>query len=335
MVAMISTQAQEISNEQWTVVTKTTATWCTNCGSWGWDLFKDLIDDNANKNVILWASHNSGDLVNEASFDINTGWGSTAQPQFYVSSDNFNVTSSNSQTKRAEINSYVDALLGFGALAGVGVDASYDGTTLNVKGKVEFFTDLEDGNYHLAVYLIKDHVINNQASVGSQADHRFVLSDKVTESSFGEQIVQGGITSGATYTIEASKEIDDIDLENDEVVIILWNLRNDGVYAFFNANRNTILDAETSATVEIDGISDITSRVNNNQIVIDITTDQNLGQVKSRLVNVNGQIISTQNITVANGTNQIRYSADNLISGTYLVQFTINGKIHTEKIFVN
>ena len=178
MVAMLSTYAQEISNEQWTIVTKTSATWCSNCGSWGWDMFNNLIEDNTDKNVILWASHNSGDLDNDASVDINTGWGSFAQPQFYVSSDNFNVTSSNTESARGEINGYIDALLGFGALAGVGVDATYDGETLSVTGNAEFFADLEDGNYHLAFYLLKDHVIANQSSVGSTADHRYVLSDK-------------------------------------------------------------------------------------------------------------------------------------------------------------
>ncbi len=56
MITMLSTQAQEISNDQWTIMTKTSATWCTNCGAWGWDMFKDLIDDNQDKNVIIWSS---------------------------------------------------------------------------------------------------------------------------------------------------------------------------------------------------------------------------------------------------------------------------------------
>lgn len=332
MIAMLSTQAQEISTDQWTIMTKTSATWCSNCGSWGWDLFKDLIEDNDNKNVIIWSSHNSGDLDNDASVDINTGWGSFAQPQFFVNSDNFNVTSSNAQTARVEINGYVDALLGFGALAGVGVDATYDGETLNVTGKAEFFTGLEDGDYHLAFYLLKDHVIANQASVGPNADHRYVLTDKITESSFGQQIVEGAVVSGATYTVEASKEIADIDLDNDEVIAILWNLRADGVYAFFNANRKMI--SSTSAAVEIAGISNISTRQNDNEIILDITTQQNVGTVQTRLVNVSGQIIATQDISVINGSNQISYSSNNLPAGTYLVQITANGKVHSEKVII-
>lgn len=332
MIAMLSTQAQEVSTDQWTIVTKTSATWCSNCGSWGWDLFNDLIEDNDNKNVIIWSSHNSGDLDNDASVDINTGWGSFAQPQFFVNSDNFNVTSSNTQSARVEINGYIDALLGFGALAGVGVDATYDGETLSVTGKAEFFTGLEDGDYHLAFYLLKDHVIANQASVGPNADHRYVLTDKITESSFGQQIVEGAVVSGATYTVEASKEIADIDLDNDEVIAILWNLRADGVYAFFNANRNMI--SSTSAAVEIAGISDISTRQNDNEIILDITTQQNVGTVQTRLVNVSGQIIATQDISVINGSNQISYSTNNLPAGAYLVQITANGKVHSEKVII-
>ena len=332
MIAMLSTQAQEVSTDQWTIMTKTSATWCGNCGSWGWDLFKDLIEDNSNKNVIIWSSHNSGDLDNDASVDINTGWGSFAQPQFFVNSDNFNVTSSNSQAARVEINGYIDALLGFGALAGVGVDATYDGETLSVTGKAEFFTGLEDGDYHLAFYLLKDHVIANQASVGPNADHRYVLTDKITESTFGQQIVEGAVASGSTYTVEASKEIADIDLDNDEVIAILWNLRADGVFAFFNANRNMI--SSTSAAVEIPGISDISTRQNGNEIILDIITQQNVGAVQSRLVNISGKIIATQDINVIKGSNQISYSTNNLPAGTYLVQITANGKMHTEKLII-
>lgn len=335
MIAMLSTQAQEISNDQWTIMTKTSATWCSNCGSWGWNLFKDMIDDNENKNVIIWSSHNSGDLDNDAAVEINQGWGSFGQPQFYVNSDLYPVNSGNTQSQRAEMNAYIDDLIGFGALAGVGVDATYDGTTLSVDGKAEFFTDLPDGNFHLAVYLLKDHVFANQASQGSHADHRYVLSDKITESTFGEQIVQGTVEAGATFTIEASKEIENVDLENDEVVVILWNLRVDGEYAFFNANRNNISEAETSATVNIKGITDITTRQTNNEIVIDISTNQNIGSVQSRLINVNGQLIDAQNINVVSGDNQIKYNTDRLLSGTYLVQITVEGKVHTEKIIIH
>jgi len=334
MIAMLSTQAQEISNDQWTVMTKTSATWCSNCGSWGWDLFKDLIEDNEDKNVILWSSHSSGDLTNDAAKDINSGWGSVGQPQFFVSSDLFPAGSSTAQSARGDINGYIDALVGFGALAGVGVDATYDGTTLNITGKAEFFTDLESGSYHLAAYLVKDHLIANQASQGSNADHRYVLADKITEATFGDLIVEGAVENGATYTIEASKEIADIDLENDEVVIILWNLRTDGVYAFFNANRNTISEAGTSATVDISGVSDITLRQNASEAIVDITTEQNLGTIQTRLVSVAGQIISTQSLNVISGTNQLTYNTNNLTAGTYLIQITVNGSVHTEKIIV-
>ena len=142
------------------------------------------------------------------------------------------------------------------------------------------------------------------------------------------------MTSGATYIVEASKEIADVDLDNDEVIAILWNLRADGVYAFFNANRNTIVESGTSPTVNIDGVSDITIRQYGNEIILDISSDQNVGNIQSRLLSVSGQIINTQIINIINGPNQIRYNTNNLIAGTYLVQITINGKVHTEKVIV-
>ncbi|MEO1714235.1 MAG: hypothetical protein AAFU60_12955 [Bacteroidota bacterium] len=48
-----SLQAQEVMEVTTPVITKKTATWCINCGTWGWDLFEGLVSANQNSAVFL------------------------------------------------------------------------------------------------------------------------------------------------------------------------------------------------------------------------------------------------------------------------------------------
>lgn len=325
-----TTNAQEISTESWTMITKRTATWCPHCGAWGWDMFKNIIDDNADKNVIVWSAHFSGDLENTAAKELISELGGSGQPVFFVNADNMAVNSGNAASKRDEINLYVDDLLAMTPMAGVGVKASYDGTTLTVDAKTEFLTSLSQGDYSLAIYVLKDHVIANQSGQGSNADHRYVLTDALTPT-FGESIVSGEIENGATYEITASKDIE-IDVDNDQVVAILWNLRSDGDHAFFNANRSAI--ELTSGTVEaINGIETMTASYQSGSILTQIASQQSSKATLS-VFNVSGQEVANQNVELIPGTQSIQIDATHLSSGAYFVRLMQGDKVHTEKVIL-
>lgn len=323
----LSLYAQEVNKEQWTIITKRSATWCPHCGGWGWDLFKDLIDDNADKNVIIWAAHFSGDLENTASSAITSELGGAGQPLFFVNSDNMGVSSSNTATKRDEINLYVDDLLNFSPFAGIGVMAEYDGTRLKVDGKAEFLVDIADGDYYLAFYVLKDHVNANQSGQSSNADHRFVLSHAVTPS-FGRAISSGSVEAGATFELQESADIADIDVENDEVIAILWNLRSDGKYAFFNANRSPI--QLTSNTTELASQQDLSARYNAGQVIIDIATEEAATATLS-LINIQGQAVQQKQVKLS-GVQSYQMDTAQLLSGTYFVRLVVDNDIQTVKV---
>lgn len=333
--ASTSVKAQEIDTDQWAMVSKRTADWCTFCGTWGWQLLEDLIDDNQDKNVILWSTHFSGNLSNPTSEGITTSLGGSGQPLFFVNSDNMGVNSSNVANKRDEINLYINDLLSFGSLAGVGIDATYNDGVLNVNGKAKFFNNIEGGNFYLAYYVVRDHLIAPQTSQGSMADHRYVLIDAVTEGDvFGNNIVSGAIEADAEYTVQASKAIEDIDVENDEIIAILWNQRVDGDFVFFNATRTDIAITNVGTADEIEEISEVNARYNGNEVVVTLELENTLTQVQTRLLNVNGQIMDSKNANGAQGSVVIKYDAANLIPGTYLVQVVVNNNIHTEKVII-
>jgi len=45
LLLSLNLSAQPVQEKQMSIVVKKTATWCSNCGSWGWQWFKDVIDD--------------------------------------------------------------------------------------------------------------------------------------------------------------------------------------------------------------------------------------------------------------------------------------------------
>lgn len=323
----LSLYAQEVNKEQWTIITKKSATWCPHCGNWGWDLFKDLIDDNADKNVIIWSAHASGDLENNGAKAFLNELGGGGQPVFYVNSDNMGVSSSNTATKRDEINLYVDDLLNFTPFAGIGLNATYDGNTLRVEGKVEFLTSLDEGEYHLAFYLLKDHVSANQSGQGSNADHRYVLSDAITPA-YGKLISSGAVELGATFDLSESADIAGVDVENDEVVAILWNLRSDGKYAFFNANRSAI--QLTSNTTEVATQHDLSARYNAGQVIIDIATEE-ANQASLTLINIQGQAVQQKQVKLS-GAQSYQMDVAQLPSGTYFMRLVVANDIQTVKV---
>lgn len=328
-------RAQEVNTEQWTMISKRTADWCTFCGSWGWNLFEDLIEDNKDKNVILWATHFSGDLANSTSMDFTNSLGGNGQPLFFVNRDNMGVTSGNVSSKREEINLYVNDLISFQPFAGIGLEANYDNGLLTVDGKVQFFTSLGEGNFYLSYYLVKDHVIAPQTSQGSMADHRYLMTDEITGNTFGENIVQGAIENNEIFTLTSSKEIENVDIDNDEVVAILWNLRTDGVYEFFNANRVSITSSTGINEPNISGVSLINTRLFADELIVNITTDRDFDNIQTRLLNVSGQQIDTQLSRAFVGENQLKFNTSNLMAGTYLLHINIDNQIFTEKIIIH
>ena len=54
--------AQQVAQVQRSIVTKRTADWCPNCGTYGWTYFKDAIEQNGDKAVFI-AAHYSGGLA--------------------------------------------------------------------------------------------------------------------------------------------------------------------------------------------------------------------------------------------------------------------------------
>ena len=330
--------AQEISEEQWSLISKKTATWCTNCGSWGWTFKNYLLEDYADDNVVVWSLHYSGDLLNPTAKAITDNFGGGGQPIFYLNTDNMGVGSFNLDAKRGEFMTVVESLNSFEPFAGVGTTATFDGQKITTTSKAKFLIDLEGGNYWLAAYLVDDELVANQASQGQNALHKNILLNTFTgDNHFGENIATGAVSVNDEFTMEGELDFtgqNDIPDYSDgySVVTILWGFVG-GQYTPINLNKQPI--TSVVSTKDVLSNVDITAYQGGaGQVNLNITSAQEINDASISLLDINGRIVANQrDVQIITGKNQFILNTQELAIGTYIV--FVESSIGTKSIKVS
>ncbi len=235
LVLHVSAQTQPVAPQtQKTLLTKKTATWCPLCGTWGWTFFQDLVTDNSS-NAVFFAAHYSGDLQNPTALAMVANFGGSSQPRFYLNHTMQNVTSTNMPTARQDMRNQVTAAAAADPVAQTGLVAGYRGDTLRIRTRTRFFQP-EDGEYFLGVYLVEKTVIANQASLGPNTQHKFVLRQSFSPTWYGMTLAQGQITAGTD--IDRQFELIKTPMQtlsNLQIVSIIWK-KEDDLYQIVNTN---------------------------------------------------------------------------------------------------
>lgn len=325
----LSMNAQEISTEQWYLVTKKTADWCPFCGQWGWTFKNNIIADQADKPTVIWSAHHSGGLRTATSSAIIDNFPSSGgQPVFFVNNDNWNVTGGNISSRRDELNQYLEDLSSFPAFAGVGSTAVFDGTKITNTAKVRFLTDLEadadGGEYWLASYLVDDILVAFQSSQGNNAQHTNILLHSFNgDNHFGENIVNGSVTADQEFLVEGELDFSgDNDIpdyaDGYSVVTILW-ARVGGSLTPFNLNKQLVTG--TTATDDVlENVSIAAFHLGAGQVNLNITSDKVMSDATISLFDINGRTITTKKaVSINEGDNQVVLDAQDLTLGTYIV----------------
>ena len=321
--------AQEISTEQWSLVTKKTADWCTFCGSWGWTFNKNINADQADKPTVVWSSHFSGGLSTPTSQAIIDNMPqSNGQPIFFINNDNMNVSSGNMTAKRDEFNIILETTASFPAFAGVGSSAVFDGTKITNTAKVKFLVDLNSdaggGEYWLASYLVDDILVAFQQSQGNNAEHQNVLLHSFNGNDhFGENIVNGSVAADQEFfaqgELDFSGEANIPDYTDGySVVTILWSRVGDKLTPF-NLNQQSVSGVSSTNDV-LENISITAFHLGSGQVDINVTSDKVMSGATINLFDINGRIVASKsNVTIKEGNNQVIFDAQNLTLGTYVV----------------
>jgi len=101
--------AQDVPEKQQALITKIAADWCSPCGTWGWTMFENLIQDN-DANAVLITAHHSGNLVTQTSSAFADNLNHISQPRFYLGNQDQAINSISIESKRQSIKEAVDNL---------------------------------------------------------------------------------------------------------------------------------------------------------------------------------------------------------------------------------
>lgn len=312
--------AQEIPTTQKPLVTKITATWCPNCGSWGWTFFHDIIDDNPN-NAIFLAAHPSGDLVSPEGQDFNSNLGASGQPKFYMNEQLIGVNSGNTAALRTQVSDDILAMNGQSPVVGTGIEVTRDGNTLTATTNTKFFS-AADGDYHLAIYVIEDHVIANQANNSASADHPFILRTSFGGSTFGNSIASGAIAEGfevqrtLTTTLLSTWNVDNL-----KFAAVVWK-NVDGTFEYVNGNQVTesIINSNEEADFSAFKMSWMSQDASPQ---LTMTADKNYQALQLQVYTLDGRLVHSKAIDYLPQGNHIMDLGIGLApSGSYAVKLS-------------
>ena len=248
--ASLFAQSVDYPATQQPLVGKRTASWCSNCGTWGWTLFESLLAENTGQAEIV-ALHYSGNLKTDAATVIASNFDASGQPVFTLNETDVNALSGNVTAKKDELLTAILDLNTTPATGGTRIELARSGDELTVTTQSQFFSTT-DGTFYEGVYVVEKQRIAQQASQGPDAQHKNLLRDPLTDGIWGTLLTENGTDGAANLITDANVhtfDLTDVDPGNLRIITVLWQLV-DGRY--IPANTNGIdVNAATTGTYNV------------------------------------------------------------------------------------
>ena len=313
------------AQQRTSVVSKVTATWCPNCGTWGWDYFEALkpIYENDTKATILGV-HHSGDLRNPVSSWFANNLDFVYQPQFYHNNQDLDVSRNNWSGKVEELQNLVDQS-----------SAENPSTTFNfvnayaengeIVCNVKFDgSNKSAGEFYFAIYVFENNVENIQSSRG-MAMHPNVLRDVMMNDPQGELYTGADENGNTIFTKEYRMPL------NSE-----WNKDKLGVLAIMWEEDGGSFNYDNASSIHNIGLLSSSSEIFEEDIVnveytrsgIRLYTD-NAEAMKITLFDMNARLVYEGKL---NGETIV--PTNNLTPGLYVIHVNSGNKMYTQQVFV-
>jgi hypothetical protein len=185
----LSAQDIDVPETNQPLITKRTASWCPKCGGYGWELFRNLLEDNSENALILAAHYGGSAYENPASTDLVAELGGFGQPIFFVNTSDLGVNSGNIDQKRQEAATQVMQINDELPVAQTGLLAYPEAGTesLLIQTKTRFFQEYAE-EVSLAIYIIQPTFIGSQSGQGGNAEHKNMLRLAIDGRVFGESL---------------------------------------------------------------------------------------------------------------------------------------------------
>ena len=314
--------AQTVPRTQRSLVMKVTATWCSPCGGYGWDLFEGLNEDLDERAITLAAHIQGSDLENEASLAIAGNANATGRPQFFVNTERQSASSSTVAASQSAIVTKVNEAASEPAEVGVLLQRTSD---TDLTTTVEFFA-AQAGTYNVAVYAIENDIVNAQASRGPDAVHKRILRGALN-GDFGEAVVTGSAGEGMRVTQTAMVSAIDGAWEADNLVVVavVWEALPDGKFRFVNGFELDDWQSVTSATpadLSADGF-ELRSISEAGQLSTWVTFGLSAKHARLELVDAQGRVLAVRELgQQPTGQTRITWTGQVLPKGYYAIRLS-------------
>lgn len=330
---------QTVPEVQTPIVTKVTATWCSPCGGWGWDLFEELIEDNESSAVLIAGHYRGSDLETVAGSELAANFNATGQPSFFLGNERQSASSGTSAAARTTIKNTIDVTAATVPIVNTAIywsdvqDRAYTFETTT-----QFF-QAATGEYNLAVYAVEDDVVNRQTSRGNDAIHKRVLRGNIDgQTTFGSLVVNG--TAAVDDTFSSSFTFDfptTWNIDNIRLVTVLWK-KNGATWDFVNANE--VVPGEwvnVSNTDNLLAAEDyrITGFSESGILTTTLDLAKESRSAILELIDVNGRLLATRQLgNTPSGKTQITWDGTSLATGIYAVRLAIGTRSISETVIV-
>ncbi|MEM6377496.1 MAG: T9SS type A sorting domain-containing protein [Bacteroidota bacterium] len=329
-------EAISVPETQKSLITKRTATWCPNCADESaWDLKNRLIIDLADQALVISGHHSTASrLHSPAAKDLIDNFQRTfSQPVFFFNTET--VGNGGAQTEDL-IKQKVNDATNQRPSAQTGLRVFYDEAQnlLEVQTRSTFF-DATIGDYFLGLYLVEKSVIETQSALSSEADHKNVLREAISDGSFGEVIANGFIDASSNFDAVKQYQFSEaFPTDNFMVAAILWKKDENEVYEFVNLNTSDeFLTQIVSRTYGIKALNQYqiqpTITQSYSQAIIDL--EQPLQNATLKIYNWQGQLL--QQVFQGNlsaGIHQFKLQVEQ--AGTYLVTLQSGQQMSTQRL---
>lgn len=324
---------QQVEQTQRSLITKRTATWCPNCGSWGWTFYHDLITENQQTCVFI-AAHYSGALETGVAADLTENFGGNYQPEFFFDQVKYPVTPFTLDTYRPLFKSLADSAYNVAPVANCGFAPIYVNGAIQVDAKIRFFQPAS-GEYYFGVYLVEDHVIAYQSGQGNNANHRYVLRASFTNDSFGELLVNGSVAANEEFSKSYSLPIGDPSGYDYHVVGIIWK-KEGSKYQVVNVWSTNTFGTPTSThkIASLTGL-ELAPNLTNGSSLLKIELESALPGAQIDIYDLQGQAVQqVYRGDLPAGQNAIELNLNLLPKGQYLVKVASKEGVVVRRLIV-
>jgi hypothetical protein len=339
----LSAFAQDVPFRKMGLYTKKTATWCGPCGSWGWDLDKEIVDRTSGRAFISMKLHESSSsrLHTPDAIEFGALMGSSSGvPNFYANQANrtgsvpggISPTLTRSNVFRT-IDSTGAAIADIGTVFTTSIDPTTD--EISVYLKTEVLQEIT-GEYYVAAYVVEDDVIEYQESRGPNAIHQNVFRAYITPTVTGN-LVASGTTDRGTIVVDTLNWIVPLDYDprKIKVFVVVWKQEANG-FVFENAwSDKQYITTVTSVDEELDVLAGASVFSRDDMLRYRLSLNEFNGQdLQVDLLNINGQTVKAIYNGTANTGIETEVSTADLAKGVYLVRTQLNGQVKTLKVIL-